>query len=92
MLQTKTHQSAGLKPVWNETFSLPLNLTGDQITAQSGIVFAVVDEDITEHDLVGETALIPIKDLCQEKSSTFKLLFAGKEAGNVIVDHKLVIE
>jgi hypothetical protein len=43
---TKTLESAGKTPAWNETFDFYLKLDDQHLTKTSGVVFKVVDEDI----------------------------------------------
>jgi hypothetical protein len=58
-----------------------------------GIVFRVIDEDVTEHDIVGESALVPIKDMLSSTNKThnIKILFKGKPAGDVTVETRFEV-
>ena len=62
--KTKTLEGAGKTPAWNENIrlSVPL-LKGDLLLPTTGIVFRVVDEDVTNHDVVGESTLITLKEI-----------------------------
>jgi len=57
-------EGAGKTPAWNENIrlSVPL-LKGDLLLPTTGIVFRVVDEDVTNHDVVGESTLITLKEI-----------------------------
>jgi hypothetical protein len=58
-----------------------------------GIIFRVIDEDVTEHDLVGESVLVTMKDILSETNKThnIKLLFKGKPAGDVTVETRFEV-
>ena len=75
---TKANLSGGKNPTWNETFDIRLRLDNTQLNAKSGVVFRVMDEDVKNHDVVGETAQITFNDLIsatdKEKVTTLKLL------------------
>jgi len=75
--KTETHQGAGKTPKWDETFQIGLNIPVDKLTDKSGIIFRVIDEDINEHDLVGESSLVSMKDFLSEtyKPIAVKLLY-----------------
>ncbi len=74
-------------------FQIGLNLPADKLTDKMGIIFRVIDEDVTSHDLVGESALVPIKDMLSEtnKSHTIKLLFKDKHVGDVTVETRFEV-
>jgi len=76
---SKAHEAGGKNPTWNEKFEARLRLDNTQLTAKSGVVFRVVDEDVKHHDIIGETAAISFNDLVaaidKEKVVTLKLLF-----------------
>ena len=82
-----------MKPVWNELFQIGLNLPADKLTEKMGIIFRVIDEDVTEHDLVGEAVLVPMKDILSETNKThnLKLLYKGKPAGDVTVETRFEV-
>ncbi len=92
--KTKTHQSGGKSPVWNEKFDMTLNITSDKINSGTGIIFKVIDEDIKHHDLIGESVIVSIVDLCsavdKPKLHGIKLQHQNKETGllNIEVSFK----
>lgn len=55
--RTKTKQSAGKTPVWNEKFDIDVKYIGDDMS------IVVWDEDVTSSDHVG-TAVLKISSLC----------------------------
>jgi hypothetical protein len=69
-----------------------VSIPSDKLTDKSGVILRVIDEDITSHDAVGETMLIPVKEffVTAQKTSTFKLFLKGKEAGTISIDHYYV--
>lgn len=91
-IKTKTHQSGSKAPLWNEKFTIPINLTVPTPSVQ----FKVLDEDVTKHDLIGETTPVLVKDWCSQtgvvKTATYKLVFNSKEVGTVNVDYKFIAE
>ena len=56
-----------------------------KLTEKSGLTIKVCDEDVASFDVVGETSVIPFKDILNPtlKSLTVKILHEGKEAGTV---------
>lgn len=76
---TKAHLSGGKTPTWNEVIDVRLRLDNTQLNAKSGVVFSVMDEDVKNHDIVGETAPITFNELVsatdKAKVTTLKLLY-----------------
>lgn len=60
----------------------------NQISDKSGLILKVSEEDVSSSDLVGESLLIPLKDIFSTtaKSQTVKILYQGKEAGSVNIE------
>jgi len=63
--QTKTHNSGGKKPVWNQTFNY--RISGNEKFA----TLAILDEDTFSSDFVGDTNEILVKDLKGGNSNKF---------------------
>ncbi len=57
-------EAAGKTPAWNEkiAISVPM-ISSELILPTSGILLRVMDEDITNHDVVGESVLINLKEI-----------------------------
>lgn len=55
--RTKTHQSGGKTPKWNETFNIDVKYIGDDLR------LTIMDEDVVSHDFVAETN-IKVSSLC----------------------------
>lgn len=49
-MRTKTHQSAGMSPVWNETFTYALK---DESSLSGTLKIGLVEEDIMHNDDYG---------------------------------------
>jgi len=84
--KSKVHNGAGKAPVWNEKFEMYVFTYEDtKLTEKSGLTIKVCDEDVASSDVVGETSVIPFKDILNAtlKSQTVKILHDGKEAGTV---------
>eukprot|EP00347_Sterkiella_histriomuscorum_P014257 403361573 len=86
-LKTKTHNSAGKTPRWEETLKFKLSGSEEEIK------IAVWDEDMTNDDLVGDTVYfldeIKSKGKFQE---AVKLAYKGKEAGIVNIEFEFFSE
>lgn len=76
-VKTKTHQSGGKAPKWNDTLQFELE-------NEDTIDIAVYDEDTVTDDLVGETTLF-LDEIKKRKSydEWVKISYKGKEAGQV---------
>ena len=78
--KTKTHNSGGKKPQWDETFKF-------QRKAETEITFTVMDEDVTSDDHVGSGTLFLDDIFKKGKFKDFiKLQYKGKEAGQLFVE------
>ena len=77
-LRTKTKNSAGKTPVWNETFNIDVKYVGDDMT------LIVYDEDPGADDKVGE-ATFKLSALCVGNGidEWFQIAHKGKSAGQV---------
>lgn len=75
--KTKTHNSGGKNPRWEETLRF-------KITKEQEMKIAVYDEDMTSDDLVGETTMF-LDDIKKKghHQEWVKIQYKGKEAGLV---------
>lgn len=66
-----------------------MSIPADKLTDKSGVILRVIDEDITNHDAVGQSMLIPVKDffVTSQKVSSFKLFLKAKEVGTISIEH-----
>lgn len=69
-----------------------MSIPSDKLTDKSGVILRVIDEDITNHDAVGQSMLIPVKDffVTSQKVSSFKLFLKAKEVGTISIEHQYV--
>ena len=69
-----------------------MSIPSDKLTDKSGVILRVIDEDITNHDAVGQSMLIPVKDffVTSQKMSSFKLFLNAKEVGTISIEHQYV--
>ena len=76
--RTKTKDSAGKTPVWNETFNIDVKYVGDDITLQ------VYDADVGADDIIGEVTF-KLSALCigNGMDEWFAIAYRGKAAGQV---------
>jgi Ca2+-dependent lipid-binding protein len=76
--KTKTKNSAGKTPVWNETFNIDVKYVGDDITMQ------VYDEDVGSDDIIGEIQF-KLAALCigNGMDEWFAIAYRGKAAGQI---------
>jgi hypothetical protein len=67
-------------------------ISSELLLPTSGIVLRVMDEDVTHHDVVGESVLITLKEIfaytTQKREQPVKLLWQGKEAGTLNIDYQ----
>lgn len=77
-MQTKTHNSGGKTPRWEETLKFKLQGNEEELK------LAVFDEDMTKNDLVGDTIYFLDEIKSRGKySEAVKIAYKGKEAGVV---------
>ena len=79
--KTKTHNSGGKNPIWNETFDFrPSGMDTD-------IELIVMDEDVTTDDFIG-SCVIKIGNLVQNNGvkEWFTLMYKSKNAGQVYIE------
>ncbi len=66
-------------------------INSELLLPTTGIVLRVMDEDITNHDVVGESVLITLKEIFAYTAAArvhpVKLLWQGKEAGILNVEY-----
>mmetsp|Transcript_37276 Transcript_37276/g.49033 ORF Transcript_37276/g.49033 Transcript_37276/m.49033 type:complete len:131 (-) Transcript_37276:581-973(-) len=76
--RTKTKQSAGKTPKWDETFNIDVKYIGDDMK------LTVMDEDVVSHDKVAETT-IKVSSLCMNGGidEWFPVYHKGKCAGQL---------
>ena len=88
--KTNTHHGGGKTPLWEEKFTMAVCTSGkDQVKADAGLKFKVLEEDVTSNDEVGD-AFVPLKDIFTSvaKAQTVKIMYKGKEAGTVVIETK----
>ena len=75
-LRTTTQESAGKEPTWNETLELDVKYIGDDMKIW------VMDEDVTNDDLIGE-ASVKLSSLCVNGGldDWWTITYKGKKAG-----------
>jgi Ca2+-dependent lipid-binding protein len=62
-LKTKVLEAAGKNPIWNEKFTVLVDLPPAEV-GNGGFTFKIYDEDPSgKSEIVGESASVPIKDL-----------------------------
>lgn len=85
--KTKVIAGGGRRPVWNDTFEIPLDSHSDEL------LITCFDEDILQDDFVGEKIYLA-SQLCNELSSlqrsTLELEFKGKKAADILIEAKIV--
>ena len=77
-LRTKTKNSAGKTPVWNETFNIDVKYVGDDITIQC------YDSDPGSDDLIGEVTF-KLSALCvgNGMDEWFAIAYRGRASGQI---------
>ena len=75
-LRTTTQEGAGKEPTWNETLELDVKYIGDDMKIW------VMDEDVTNDDLIGE-ASVKLSSLCVNGGldDWWTITYKGKKAG-----------
>lgn len=91
--KSKVLDAAGKTPAWNEKIAISVPMINSElILPTSGILLRVMDEDITNHDVVGESVLINLKEIFPYTTAPrvlpVKLLFKGKEAGVLNIEYQ----
>lgn len=86
-------KSAGKIPAWNEKIILSVpTINSELLLPTTGIVLRVMDEDVTKHDVVGESVLITLKEIFAYTATArvhpVKLIWQGKEAGILNVEYQ----
>ena len=87
--KSKTNNGAGKTPVWNEKFEMYIFTYEDtKYSEKSGLVIKVCDEDVTSHDIVGETKTLQLFDILTKdaKTHTVKIFHENKEAGTLTIE------
>ena len=71
-------------------------ISSELLLPTTGIVLRVMDEDVTHHDVVGESVLITLKEIFAYTSAPrqhpVKLLWQGKEAGVLNLDYQFEVK
>ncbi len=67
-------------------------ISSEHLLPTTGIVLRVMDEDITNHDVVGESLLITLKEIFvyteSKREQSLKILWQGKESGTLNIDYQ----
>ena len=71
-------------------------INSELLLPTTGIVLRVMDEDITHHDVVGESVLITLKEIfaytTNARQHPVKLLWQGKEAGTLNLEYSFQVQ
>jgi hypothetical protein len=73
--------------VWNQSFTVPLNVSSAKFFKDMGINFSVIEES---GEVYGETGLIGIAELCSNKGHEFKLRSQGAIKGQLSISTQFV--
>ena len=81
-----------MKPSWNEKIIIDVpTISSEALLPTSGIVLRVMDEDVTNHDVVGESVLITLKEIFaytqSKREQPVKMLWQAKEAGTLNIEY-----
>lgn len=89
--QTTVAEDAGKHAIFNEKFELSNVLA--EVEKDGELIFDAMEKDVGSSDLLGSTAPIKWKELCEYEGTMKKdvdILFKGKKAGNLVYKYKFI--